>query len=192
MADESTSGSDTRRECLRYRTSAVLHSGGWLVTIGFGVAALALVGLDTSKPWGNRVGGAAFLWLGALFTYRMAIRPQIEVCRDAIRVRGPWSTVQFPASELVEATGDSLLRLHRKDGSTVNVLAVSTDNVHLVLRRRGRAERIADEINRYLGSGAPSASLVPDVSGVNWTLLLVLAAAAGLQIALLVLRTALD
>ena len=114
---------------------------------GHGIGILLL-----DKPWGNRIGGAAFALLGVGFAYVVGLRPTLELdlARDAGRVVSPLGTTHFVLSDVVEASGGVMLRLQLASGSVLSVFAVTNANPTLVMHRRGRTEEVADQINALL------------------------------------------
>lgn len=184
----------SEQACIWFGTGAALRTVAWLAALCLAAAAVVLVAFDTRKPWGNRLGGAVFAWLGVVASYVCGIRPGVELCPDEVTVRRFFSSVTFPTSELSHANGSSLLLLHRKDGAALRVVAVATNNVTLMLGRKGRAQRVAQIVNTRL-SAARSArveSSVPRREGFNWRIAVVILAAAVVQVSLLFIRLALE
>jgi hypothetical protein len=134
-----------------------------LVMIAGCIVAVFVALVSSSKPWGNRIGGAAIFLVGVPVVYVMLLRPGLDVDERHVTVRtGAGTTIRFPTADLDHVEGGMLLRLHRRSGQVVSVRAISDTNVTLLLHRSGRTERVAAEINAFLkGQGQPPAQVPP-------------------------------
>lgn len=142
---------DPELERLRFTVSGPSK----LVALGImcGMAASAIGVLFMDKPWGNRLGAAAFAWAGVGFAYLVGIRPRLDLdlLRQVGQLRSPLRSREFALLDVAQATGGAMLRLRFVDGDVVRVFAVTNANLTLMMKRRGRTEEVADQINAHLG-----------------------------------------
>ncbi len=150
-------------DVLAYRVSAgqqlaVRVAIGCFVALGLGLLVVGGV------PWGNRIGSAVAALIAAVLLHRFTLHLSLKVTETSVTVTTPVRTFSFPTAELIRASGGRLLTLHLARGATVRVLAVTNTNVTVALRRDGRTEAVAHEINQFL-SRAPNRDAGDAISG---------------------------
>lgn len=116
------------------------------------VAAAALLGVGVvvlvmPNPLPDRLVAAAFALSGAGFVYAMMVRPRLEIDGDEVLVVAPVGSKRFPLTDLQSASGGRFLTLHRRGGEDVKVFAIQNANATLILKREGRTQRVAEQLN---------------------------------------------
>jgi hypothetical protein len=139
-------------DVLSYRVYGPTRLVALATAIAFLVAALALLVFDRSKPWGNRLGASAFLVPGAIWLLASAVRSGVDISAHRVAVRTlSGRLIVFPTDDLDQASAGLTLALHRRSGVPVVVRAVSNTTITAFTHREGRAGRVANEINAFLG-----------------------------------------
>lgn len=148
--------SDLRRmtEPLVFRSNVVLRTGAQVAMAVLVVVAGILLAL--SGPWPDRIVSAGCLLGGAGLAYSLSVRPRLEIDDREVLVVAPIGSKRFPRSEFQSASGGRFLTLHRRAGEDIKVFAVQNANLSLMLKREGRTERVAQQLNDLVRSDGRS------------------------------------
>lgn len=136
-----------------FRTNAVVRSVIFVVDLVMGVTAVSLL-VFLDRPLLDRAVVFGVLFLSILAANRFVFTPRLEIGCDNIRIVAPLGEVSFPTTELESAEGGRFLVLNRRGYPPIKAYAVSNANLTVLLGRRGRTQRVADEINDFLRAKA--------------------------------------
>jgi hypothetical protein len=127
---------------------------------GRGAAVCVVIlwlGLDVGVTVGLGLGaGAVMIWaalvLVAVLAWRLAFVPYISVSSSCIVVQNPFRRVTVRYAEIGQVQGGYYgLVLRLKNGGAITAWAVQKSNAARWLRKRTRADEIAEAISSHIG-----------------------------------------
>ncbi|WNM28373.1 hypothetical protein RN607_05055 [Demequina capsici] len=135
---------------------------------------IALVAVSVDRAARDVSGVLVFGTVAVLMTAwasAAAFRARVVVDGESLVVVNTWVTFRYPRTAIagVASDGLSFLRVDFTDGSSRRCWAIQATNLMLMLRRRTRVDKVADEILEALGGERRVVSSEPFEVARSWS-----------------------
>ncbi|SNT63383.1 PH domain-containing protein [Asanoa hainanensis] len=134
-----------------------------LFAAGCVMCAVLVTMWTLSLIYGDGSFGAMMCPLGTswlpIFAWFGTFRPRLIATPTGVTVVEPLRTTTVPWDQIRRFDSLDVLHVHRKDGPSLRVTSLSTNNINRAARREGHADRVARDLNvllaRHRGGRAP-------------------------------------